>query len=120
MSMSKRWCCSYRVASALGIPFMEINGVPLRINPMQLKNAFVTPQALMKKLSQHLYFQVSPFPEYGPERGCAAAMLLSSRPHMHASHKRPCCCPCCTMLGAFHADAARSELVPSWPCQGTS
>ena len=40
-----------------GIPFMEINGVPLRINPMQLKNAFVTPQALTKKLSQHLYFQ---------------------------------------------------------------
>ena len=54
--------CRYRVASALGIPFMEINGVPLRINPMQLKNAFVTPQALTKKLSQHLYFQVRPTP----------------------------------------------------------
>ena len=54
----------YRVASALGIPFMEINGVPLRINPMQLKNAFVTPQALTKKLSQHLYFQVR------ASRGC--------------------------------------------------
>lgn len=48
----------YRVASTLGINIIEINSVPLRVNALQLKNAFVTPRALLSQLMRHLFFQV--------------------------------------------------------------
>lgn len=48
----------YRLASALGVRIIEINSVPLRVNALQLKNAFVTPRALMSQLLRHLFFQV--------------------------------------------------------------
>ena len=47
-----------RTASTLGIPIIEINSVPLRVNALQLRNAFVTPRALLSQLVRHLLFQV--------------------------------------------------------------
>ena len=48
----------YRVASALGVHIIEINSTPLRVNALQLKNAFVTPHALLSQLIRHLILQV--------------------------------------------------------------
>ena len=62
------------MATALGIPFMQITSVPLRINMLSLKNAFVTPQALIKKISQHLYFQVLSPCVLTPSRGAHSSV----------------------------------------------
>ena len=50
----------YRLATALGIHFINITDVPLRLSALQLKNAFVSPQSLLAQLLRHLFYQVSP------------------------------------------------------------
>lgn len=50
----------YRLATALGIHFINITDVPLRLSALQLKNAFVSPQSLLAQLLRHLVYQVSP------------------------------------------------------------
>ncbi len=48
----------YRLATALGIHFINITDVPLRLSALQLKNAFVSPQSLLTQLLRHLFYQV--------------------------------------------------------------
>lgn len=50
----------YRMASTLGIHLTEINSVPLRVNALLMKNAFVTPRALLSQLLRHLFLQARP------------------------------------------------------------
>lgn len=53
----------FRLAAALGTQFLEINNVPLKINPLNMKHAFVTPRDLITQISRHFMFQVhSSFP----------------------------------------------------------
>ncbi|KAK9809768.1 hypothetical protein WJX73_004442 [Symbiochloris irregularis] len=47
----------YRMASTLGIHLTEINSVPLRVNALLMKNAFVTPRTLLSQLLRHLFLQ---------------------------------------------------------------
>ncbi|KAK9808775.1 hypothetical protein WJX72_003363 [[Myrmecia] bisecta] len=46
-----------RMAAAMGIQFIDINNVPLKINVLQLKNEFVSPRTLMGTIVRHLKFQ---------------------------------------------------------------
>ena len=48
----------YRMAAAFGTQFIEINNVPLRINLFALKNALVSPTALVSQITRHFMFQV--------------------------------------------------------------
>eukprot|EP00884_Botryococcus_braunii_P017933 jgi/Botrbrau1/4823/Bobra.0325s0039.2 len=47
----------FRLAAALGTQFLEINNVPLKINSLQMKNAFLTPRDLIAQISRHFMFQ---------------------------------------------------------------
>lgn len=47
-----------RLTTAFGIHFMDINNVSLRINALQMKNAFVTWRTLVSQIYRHLFFQV--------------------------------------------------------------
>ena len=49
-----------RLTTAFGIHFMDINNVSLRINALQMKNAFVTWRTLLAQIYRHLFFQASP------------------------------------------------------------
>lgn len=48
-----------RLTTAFGIHFMDINNVSLRINALQMRNAFVTWRTLVSQIYRHLFFQVS-------------------------------------------------------------
>ena len=48
----------YRLTTAFGIRFIDINNVSLRINALTMKNAFVSPRALLTTIYRHLFFQV--------------------------------------------------------------
>lgn len=71
----------YRMASTLGIHLTEINSVPLRVNALVMKNAFVTPRTLLSQLLRHLFLQART-PERQPPPGPAlsAAMPASHPP----------------------------------------
>lgn len=47
-----------KMAAALGIQFLDINNLPLRINCLPLHHAFVSPQSLYNIVTRHLLFQV--------------------------------------------------------------
>lgn len=48
----------FRIAAALGTQFLEINNVPLNVNPLLMKNAFLSPGDLITQISRHFLFQV--------------------------------------------------------------
>ena len=48
-----------RLTTAFGIHFMDINNVSLRINGLQMRNAFVTWRTLLAQIYRHLFFQAS-------------------------------------------------------------
>lgn len=64
-----------RLTTAFGIHFMDINNVSLRINALQMKNAFVTWRTLLAQIYRHLFFQVSP-PPLPPHNPFTLAVLL--------------------------------------------
>ena len=49
-----------RLTTAFGIHFMDINNVSLRINALQMRNAFLTWRTLVTQIYRHLFFQVGP------------------------------------------------------------
>lgn len=48
----------YRMASSLGINLLDVTNMPLRINAMMLKNAFMRPKEVMRHISKHIMVQV--------------------------------------------------------------
>ena len=48
-----------RLTTVFGVHFMDINNVSLRINALQMRNAFVTWRSLLAQIYRHLFFQVS-------------------------------------------------------------
>lgn len=46
-----------KMAATLGIQFLDINRLPLRINALPLRHAFVSPQSLYNIVTRHLIFQ---------------------------------------------------------------
>ena len=66
----------YRMASTLGIHITEINNVPLRVNALLMKNAFVTPHTLLAQLMRHLFLQVSSAHRRGDMAGALAVLLV--------------------------------------------
>ena len=47
-----------RLAAALGIHFVDISHLPLRINALTLRHIFVNPQTLLSHVTRHLTMQV--------------------------------------------------------------
>ena len=47
-----------RLAAALGIHFVDISNLPLRINPLVLRHIFVNPRMLLSHVTRHLVVQV--------------------------------------------------------------
>ncbi len=47
-----------RLAAALGIQFVDISNLPLRINALTLRHIFVNPQTLLSHVTRHLTLQV--------------------------------------------------------------
>lgn len=52
--MSRR----YQLASSLGINLLDVTNMPLRINAMMLKNAFMRPKEVMRHILKHIMVQV--------------------------------------------------------------
>ena len=48
-----------RMAAALGINFIDINNVPLKINALAFQNALMSPSMLMSHITRHLINSVS-------------------------------------------------------------
>lgn len=48
-----------KMAAALGIQFLDIHNLPLRIHALPLQHAFVSPASLYSIVTRHLIFQVS-------------------------------------------------------------
>ncbi len=46
-----------KMVATLGIQFLDINRLPLRINALPLRHAFVSPQSLYNIVTRHLIFQ---------------------------------------------------------------
>lgn len=53
--MSRR----YRIVSSLGINLLDVVNMPLKINAMILKNAFMQPRELARQVFRHILLQVS-------------------------------------------------------------
>jgi len=49
-----------RMAATLGVNFIDINNVPLKINALAFQNALLTPGTLMSHITRHLINSVSP------------------------------------------------------------
>lgn len=49
------------LAAALGIDFVNIAGLPLRIAPLALHHTFISPASLLQHVSRHLVLQVGVF-----------------------------------------------------------
>ncbi len=51
-------------AAALGISFIDLHAVPLKINALSMRNAFLAPHEFGAQVMRHLLFQVcqSSFP----------------------------------------------------------
>ena len=47
-----------RLAAALGIHFVDISNLPLRINSLVLRHIFVNPRMLLSHVTRHLVVQV--------------------------------------------------------------
>ncbi len=47
-----------RLAAALGIQFVDISNLPLRINALTLRHIFVNPRTLLSHVTRHLTLQV--------------------------------------------------------------
>ena len=50
-----------RLTTVYGVHFIDINNVSLKINALQMRNAFVTWRSLLATIYRHLFFQVSHF-----------------------------------------------------------
>lgn len=48
----------YSTAKSLGLNLLDLNNVPLRINAMMLKNAFMRPDELVQQVTRHMMLQV--------------------------------------------------------------
>ena len=46
-----------RLAAALGIQFVDISNLPLRINALTLRHIFVNPRMLLSHITRHLTMQ---------------------------------------------------------------
>ncbi|KAK3275586.1 hypothetical protein CYMTET_16293 [Cymbomonas tetramitiformis] len=47
----------HRFTSAMGYPLINLNNVPLKVNSLALKNAFLSHDALMNQIARHFFFQ---------------------------------------------------------------
>jgi hypothetical protein len=61
-----------RLAAALGIDFVNIANLPLRIAPLPLAHTFVSPRTLVAHISRHLALQAR-----ACEHACAPALLCA-------------------------------------------
>lgn len=63
-----------RLAAALGIHFVDISNLPLRINALTLRHIFVNPQTLLNHVTRHLMMQV-----HNPVLPCQQKLMVSSQ-----------------------------------------